>query len=43
MNNRQLFLRHLAQTSPAPMGIELVRAQGPYLYAPDGQKYLDLI
>ena len=25
------------------MGIELVRAQGPYLYAPDGQKYLDLI
>jgi len=43
MNNRQLFLQHVAQTSPAPVGIEIVEAQGNYLYDVDGNKYLDLI
>jgi len=43
MTNRQLFLQHLAQTSPAPVGIEIVKAQGNYLYDADGYKYLDLI
>jgi acetylornithine/succinyldiaminopimelate/putrescine aminotransferase len=40
---RSLFLRHLAQTSPAPLGIEIERANGMYLYEPGGKKYLDLI
>jgi acetylornithine/succinyldiaminopimelate/putrescine aminotransferase len=40
---RSLFLRHLAQTSPAPLGIEIERAAGIYLYEPGGKKYLDLI
>lgn len=43
MDNRQLFLRHVAQTSPSPVGIEIVSAQGNYLYGADGKRYLDLI
>lgn len=43
MNNRQIFLQHVAQTSPAPIGIEIVSAEGNYLYDADGNKYLDLI
>src|SRR5579863_1622667 len=41
--NRSLFLRHLAQTSPAPLGLEIVRAEGCYLYDIEGAAYLDLI
>ena len=43
MNNRQLFQQHVAQTSPAPIGIEIVKASGNYLYGADGKSYLDLI
>ncbi len=43
MNNRQLFLQHIAQTSPAPIGIEMVRAEGIHLWDVDGKKYIDLI
>lgn len=43
MNNRQLFQQHVAQTSPAPVGLEIVSAAGNYLYDVDGNKYLDLI
>lgn len=43
MNNRQLFQRFVAQTSPAPVGLEIVKAEGNYLTGADGQKYLDLI
>lgn len=43
MNTRQLFLQHVAQTSPAPVGLDIVRAEGNYLYDSDGKKYLDLI
>jgi len=43
MNNRQLFQQYVAQTSPSPVGIEIVRASGSYLYDVDGKKYLDLI
>jgi acetylornithine/N-succinyldiaminopimelate aminotransferase len=42
-SQRELFLRHLAQTSPAPMAIEVARAEGCYLYDRAGKKYLDLI
>jgi len=41
--NRQLFLQNLAQTSSTPLMIEIERAEGSYLYAPNGKKYLDLI
>lgn len=40
---RQLFLRHLAQTSPAPLALEIERAEGLYLYDRNGKSYLDLI
>jgi 4-aminobutyrate aminotransferase-like enzyme len=40
---RQLFLHHLAQTSDFPLMVEIERAEGVYMYAPDGKKYLDLI
>ena len=43
ISNRQLFLSHVAQTSPSPIGIEMVRANGIYLYDVDGKKYIDAI
>jgi acetylornithine/N-succinyldiaminopimelate aminotransferase len=42
-NARDQFFRHLAQTSDAPIGLEIVRAEGSWLYAGDGRRYLDLI
>ncbi len=41
--HRQLFLDHVAQTSPAPLLLEVERAQGVYLYGPAGEEYIDLI
>ncbi len=43
MTNRELFFRHLAQTSPEPLGIEIVKAEGVWLYGPDGERYMDMI
>jgi acetylornithine/N-succinyldiaminopimelate aminotransferase len=43
LDNRALFLQHLAQTSPAPLGLEILRAEGCYLYDAAGVAYLDLI
>lgn len=43
MTNRQLFLQHVAQTSPAPIGLEIVKAKGCYMWGVDGKQYLDLI
>ncbi len=40
---RQLFLRNLAQTSPAPLSLEIERAEGCFLYDTSGKAYLDLI
>lgn len=37
------FRRYLAQTSDAPIGLEIARAEGSWLYATDGRRYLDLI
>ena len=42
-SNRQLFLNHVAQTSTAPLMLEIERAQGMYMYDVSGKKYLDLI
>ncbi len=43
LSQRQLFLRHVAQTSPAPLALEIDRAEGCYLYDRAGRRYLDLI
>jgi acetylornithine/N-succinyldiaminopimelate aminotransferase len=43
MNQRELFFRHLAQTSSAPLALEIVKAEATYLYDAAGKKYLDLI
>lgn len=40
---RANFLRHVAQTSPAPMGLEIAGGQGSYLIDTQGKRYLDLI
>lgn len=40
---RQLMLRHLAPTSQSPIGLVIERAEGMYMYAPDGTSYMDLI
>ncbi|HET6253506.1 MAG TPA: aspartate aminotransferase family protein [Puia sp.] len=39
----RLFLRHVAQTSPNPLGLEIDKAEGLYLYDTSGKAYLDLI
>ncbi|MCX6312757.1 MAG: aminotransferase class III-fold pyridoxal phosphate-dependent enzyme [Bacteroidetes bacterium] len=43
ISNRQLFLNHVAQTSPTPLGLEIVRAEGEFLFDVDGKKHVDLI
>jgi acetylornithine/N-succinyldiaminopimelate aminotransferase len=43
MNQRELFFRHLGQTSPNPLSLEILRAEGLYLYDVHGKKYLDAI
>ncbi|MBI3802188.1 MAG: aspartate aminotransferase family protein [Nitrospirae bacterium] len=40
---RRRFRRHLAQTSPDPIGLEIDHAAGSYLYTTDGKAYLDFI
>jgi acetylornithine/succinyldiaminopimelate/putrescine aminotransferase len=43
MTQREIFLRHLAQTSPSPLALEIVRAEGTILYGRYGEEWLDLI
>jgi acetylornithine/succinyldiaminopimelate/putrescine aminotransferase len=43
LSHRQLFLNHLAQTTHFPLLLEIERAEGIYMYAPDGKRYTDLI
>ncbi len=37
------FYKHIAQTSDAPMGLEIDRAEGCHIHTKDGKSYLDLI
>jgi len=39
----EIFLRNLAQTTDSPYLISIERADGIYLYGPDGKRYIDLI
>lgn len=43
MNQRELFLRHVAQTSEAPLAFEIVRAKDSCMWDSAGKKYIDLI
>jgi acetylornithine/N-succinyldiaminopimelate aminotransferase len=39
----QGFYKHLAQTSPYPLALEIERAEGINIYTRDGKQYMDLI
>ncbi|SKC86198.1 aspartate aminotransferase family protein [Ohtaekwangia koreensis] len=41
--NTDIFLNNIAQTTDSPYLITIERAEGIYLYAPDGKRYTDLI
>lgn len=43
LSNRQIFLRNVAQTSDAPLMLEIEKAEGVYLYDVSGKKYIDFI
>ncbi|MGE5521859.1 MAG: aspartate aminotransferase family protein, partial [Candidatus Dadabacteria bacterium] len=43
MNLRQLFLQHVAQTSSAPLSLEIVKASKSTLTDASGKNYIDLI
>lgn len=43
MTQRELFLRHVAQTSAAPLALEIVKAEDCTLFGADGKHYIDLI
>ena len=40
---RRDFLRHVCQTSPAPLAIVVARAEGATIWDADGRAYLDLL
>ena len=41
--SEEVFLNNLAQTTPYPYNITIEKAEGVYLYAPDGKRYIDMI
>ncbi|PLX00826.1 MAG: aspartate aminotransferase family protein [Marinilabiliales bacterium] len=43
MSHRQLFFKHIAQTSDVPLQLEIERAEGIFMYTPDGKQYIDLL
>ncbi len=43
MNQRELFLQHVAQTSEAPLALEIVRAAGCKMWDREGKEYIDVI
>jgi acetylornithine/succinyldiaminopimelate/putrescine aminotransferase len=43
ISNRDIFFKHLAQTSPAPIALEITRAEGIYQFDVADRKYIDLI
>lgn len=43
INHRTVFLHNVAQTSPAPLGLEIVKAEGIYMTDVNGKQYTDLI
>lgn len=43
LSNRQLYYQHLAVPANVPEALEIVRAEGIYLYTDKGEKYVDLV
>jgi acetylornithine/succinyldiaminopimelate/putrescine aminotransferase len=43
MNQRELFLRHVGQTSSAPLAIEIIKAEGTKMWDKQDNEYTDLI
>jgi acetylornithine/succinyldiaminopimelate/putrescine aminotransferase len=43
VTERELFLKHVAQTSPSPLAFEISKAEGCLLYDVKGKQYIDLI
>ena len=43
VNERELFLKHIAQTSPSPLAFEIAKTEGCLLYDINGKEYIDLI
>lgn len=43
MNQRQLFLQHVAQTSLSPLALHITKAEGSRLWDDKGKEYIDLI
>lgn len=43
MTHRQIFLNHIAQTSPSPLSLEILKAEGVFLYGHDDKKWIDMI
>jgi acetylornithine/succinyldiaminopimelate/putrescine aminotransferase len=43
MTQRQLFLNHIAQTTASPLMLEIVRAQGVFMFDNEGKQYIDMI
>jgi acetylornithine/succinyldiaminopimelate/putrescine aminotransferase len=43
ISNREIFFKHVAQTSSAPIGLEIARAEGVFQYDTAGKQYIDLI
>ena len=42
LSKRQLFLNHVGQTGPMPVGINVSHAQGMHIYDQSGKRYLDM-
>ncbi len=43
MTNREIFYRNMGLPSSSPMGIEMERAQGIYIYDTNGKEFIDLV
>jgi len=43
LTNRQIFFQHLALPSQKPLALEIERAEGIYMYGPEGKRYIDLV
>lgn len=43
ISNRQLFLRHVAQTSDSSLQFDINKAEGIFFFSNSGKKYLDLV
>ncbi len=43
LTNRQIFLSNVAVPSSTPMALEIVKAEGIYMYDDKGKRYVDLV